>query len=306
MQFVRRDLTTGKTIASRDEDKEMEAANIDLKLRATAEAVQGLSYADKHTWIRQRKEEANDLYRAKRFDEALGQYLEAMVGLDLGTTPAERRATEVGYQLPLLNNMAACEVELGNWGKAIGLSTEAMKIDPKCVKALLRRSRGYGEDGQIGKARKDMAVLIGMDAELTDAERKLVTQQRRRLVPQRKKAQAEDRRRKKTGAAFLVGKGGKGIYGEKDGPLKQDRVDDDDRGTDDEGGSGGEGGGGGGEGGSGSEGGGGGGGGRRRRRRRRRGANLGMCGSVREWCRACCMSYYGGGEGSGREPLKVD
>ena len=75
VQFTRRDLDSGRMIPCQDSEKEMEAAEIGLKLKATAESLQDLTYEEKHTWVSARKKVGNEQYSAAKFQEATETYV---------------------------------------------------------------------------------------------------------------------------------------------------------------------------------------------------------------------------------------
>lgn len=94
------------------------------------------------------KEEGNELYKNGKFPEAINVYTRA---LGLATTDEEK--------VTLLNNRAGCHFQDRNFRACVADCSEALAIEPKNVKALLRRGLAYENIEKIDQAMTDMRQL---------------------------------------------------------------------------------------------------------------------------------------------------
>ena len=78
------------------------------------------------------------------------------------------------------NNMAACKAKLSQWSDVVKLSTDALNIDAKNVKALFRRAQGYAHcnDNELSVA--DLKAVLAIDAN-NDAAKKLLASVQARI-----------------------------------------------------------------------------------------------------------------------------
>ncbi|CAH9076128.1 unnamed protein product [Cuscuta epithymum] len=98
------------------------------------------------------KEEGNRLFQSRDYEEAMFLYEKAITFLP-------RNHPDVSY---LHSNMAACYMQLGEseYPRAIHECNLALEVDPKCTKALLKRSRCYEGLVRLDLAQRDaMRVL---------------------------------------------------------------------------------------------------------------------------------------------------
>merc|ERR1711991_129676 len=96
----------------------------------------------------QAKHEGNALYKDGKFPEAIEVYTRAY---NLATNDEERVA--------LLNNRAACRFQNRDFRQCIADCSEALSLDEKNVKALLRRGLAYENIEKIDQAMTDMKNL---------------------------------------------------------------------------------------------------------------------------------------------------
>lgn len=94
------------------------------------------------------KEQGNELYKNGKFPEAIEAYSR---GMSLAKTDDEK--------IVLLNNRAGCHFQDRNFRQCVSDCSEALAIDPKNVKALLRRGLAYENIEKIDLAMADMRQL---------------------------------------------------------------------------------------------------------------------------------------------------
>mmetsp|Transcript_65985 Transcript_65985/g.155866 ORF Transcript_65985/g.155866 Transcript_65985/m.155866 type:complete len:225 (-) Transcript_65985:85-759(-) len=102
---------------------------------------------------RAKKEEGNALFREKNFDEALALYSEA-----IEETPVDHKERAV-----FLNNRAACLFTQGLYKDCIPDCTEALKLDEKYVKCLVRRAQAREALKEIADAFDDFAAVLKLE-----------------------------------------------------------------------------------------------------------------------------------------------
>ena len=124
-----------------DQGEAVKITNYRIQSAATQHYMQGMTYDERKEWLVEKKDEGNALFQHGKFAEATECYMQAISGLTQGTTAAEKADATRTIHVPLVNNLAACFVELGEWGRAAALSDEVLKLDPDNLKALLRKGR---------------------------------------------------------------------------------------------------------------------------------------------------------------------
>ena len=115
------------------------------QIKSAARVLTTLSPAQKLAWATAKKDEGNVRYKAEDHDGAIELYLQALAGLDFGTEPETRHRAVHGLQLPILCNLAACMLAKQEWCRAMQLCDEALAIEPRSIKAALRRARASTE-----------------------------------------------------------------------------------------------------------------------------------------------------------------
>ncbi|KAJ9442054.1 DnaJ-like protein subfamily C member 7-like protein [Diplonema papillatum] len=109
------------------------------------------------------KEEANELFKTGKHEEAEEKYSEA-----LAVDPQNKRLNSVLY-----SNRAAAKMAQKKYDEAVADCTKAIDCDGTFVKAYVRRSKIYEELEQYEKAQADLETASEMDTKLEDSVRAL-------------------------------------------------------------------------------------------------------------------------------------
>lgn len=88
--------------------KEVAYLDMKAKVKHSAQQVALLDRATKAKWIEDRRAQGNAAFRRKEFTQAADAYIQALTGLDFGSTDEEKTACQQQLQLPLTCNLAAC------------------------------------------------------------------------------------------------------------------------------------------------------------------------------------------------------
>ena len=89
----------------------MKALGTQARMSSFAQVLASMTREEKDLWAIEMRQKANELYREKKFDEALSRYMEALTASDLGNA-ADSQHNIDSVIVPLLCNMSACCVEL--------------------------------------------------------------------------------------------------------------------------------------------------------------------------------------------------
>lgn len=103
--------------------------------------------------LKQKKEDGNAAFNASRLDEAYALYTEALA-VDNANSAANAK---------LYFNRATVCSKLNRLPEAITNCTSALTLDPKYLKALLRRAKCYMDSAEYDKAIADYEVALKMD-----------------------------------------------------------------------------------------------------------------------------------------------
>lgn len=103
------------------------------------------------------KQEANDLFKAARFEKAIAKYTEA---LNACSEPTGKLA------LTIRNNRAACNQQLSNFHDVIDDTTEVLEYEPNNVKALLRRGLAFEAIEKFRSALTDIRAVLAIDSSI--------------------------------------------------------------------------------------------------------------------------------------------
>jgi tetratricopeptide (TPR) repeat protein len=150
--------------------KPNELASLGTKstVATTAGLLKKLSYEEKLAWAIETKNEANELFKDGKFHEAMGKYVESLAGSDFGSVGYDRpkivnldddeeeednEATENTGNVdtlvvPVLCNLAACCIQVAEWGKAVNFADQAVLLRPHCAKAQMRKGIGLMRSGE--------------------------------------------------------------------------------------------------------------------------------------------------------------
>jgi len=118
------------------------------------------------------KNEGNEFFKQEKYSEAIRLY-EKAIDLWKFVFPREDKDKKQmqDAQLPVLLNMAACQIKLKDY-KGAWLSCEkSLDIDVNNVKAIFRRGQSYAGQGDYEKARQDMVAAIKLDPKNKDLRR---------------------------------------------------------------------------------------------------------------------------------------
>lgn len=110
------------------------------------------------------RERGNELFRNNRFAEAVQVYKEALNRQDqlvLREKPGEPEWVELDNgKIPLLLNLAQCQLKLDQFYEAVQCCSEALKRDPSNEKGLFRRAKGHMGAWNLEEARQDLELLL--------------------------------------------------------------------------------------------------------------------------------------------------
>jgi tetratricopeptide (TPR) repeat protein len=133
------------TSTSGNNEEQFEDALTEEELRAKAISVANAT-----------KAQGNTLYAAGKFSEALDCYGSALEGVANDPNANELRAQ-------CYSNRAICEIKLQNYAAAVTESTKALELDPKYVKALIRRSEANENLKKFEEALSDLKKALELD-----------------------------------------------------------------------------------------------------------------------------------------------
>lgn len=89
---------------------------------------------------KQQKNEGNELFKSGNFEEAYEKYDEALDMIDWETLEGV-----IQLKIDLHNNSTLLCIKQQKYKKAIMHSNKALELDPKSIKAFLRKARAYRE-----------------------------------------------------------------------------------------------------------------------------------------------------------------
>eukprot|EP01039_Chlorochromonas_danica_P005666 gene5666-6248_t len=130
--------------------QDMKLLTTRAQVASSAQLLQHLSSEEKLDWAIETKLEGNALYQEGRYEEAMGRYVQALaatnfhegggVGGGGGAGGGGGGGNVDSLVIPVLCNLAACSMRLGQWSKAILFCDQAIALRPFCLKALYRRA----------------------------------------------------------------------------------------------------------------------------------------------------------------------
>lgn len=147
-------------------DEDTEELDRRVRFAAAADAAAKLPREERIQWALERKAEGNAQFRSGSYVAAMDAYVQALTGLDFGSTDEERREVQETLQLPVLGNLAACKIALRDFATAVDLCDKALEVDANNVRALQRRCRANAALERFAAAKADLARL----AEVSTAE----------------------------------------------------------------------------------------------------------------------------------------
>jgi len=102
------------------------------------------------------KEEGNNLFKRKQYLEAIDVYTEAL-------EYAPETETFKANKAIFLNNRAACLLHLDRTEDALDDCSDAIELDPRYIKAYMRRAKIYEEMDQLDDALTDLNKVVEID-----------------------------------------------------------------------------------------------------------------------------------------------
>lgn len=108
------------------------------------------------------KEEANKLFQAARFEDAIAKYTQAADAVSDKTSP---------LYLTILNNRAACHQQLSNFPAVVEDTSHVIEHDPHNVKALLRRGLAFEGLERYRSALADIRAVLAIDPSMDIANK---------------------------------------------------------------------------------------------------------------------------------------
>lgn len=188
----------------------LDLLNARTRIANTAQSIHGASQHDKTLWAIEMKNFANALFEHKRYREALEKYVESLTASNFGRSATDEEVTQQDEDsnidnliVPVLCNMAACCLQLQEWGKAKRFCEEALRLRPRCFKALIRYSKSLFYLGEYQLVIQKLNELKSLDDKLLDKEKDqiedLMKQARQKLAMEK---MADERQRKALMKAF--------------------------------------------------------------------------------------------------------
>ncbi|GAV50140.1 hypothetical protein ZYGR_0S02740 [Zygosaccharomyces rouxii] len=133
-----------------DETDGDKGANLEL------EALKALAYdGEPHEVAENFKNQANDLYKAKRFKEAREVYKKGI----------EIKCNDDKVNESLFANLAACELEIKNFRRCINLCQKALQFNPKNMKCYYRIAKAFYQLNKLDEAKESVKFGLTIDSE---------------------------------------------------------------------------------------------------------------------------------------------
>lgn len=137
---IKRKTDDGQVVDARE--NELASLGTKATVASTAGLLKKLDPIERLAWAIETKNEANDLYKEKKFREAMGKYVECLAASDFGKGNDSGGNVDV-LIIPVLCNLAACCIQVEEWGKAVSFADQAILLRPKCNKAYFRKGIGF-------------------------------------------------------------------------------------------------------------------------------------------------------------------
>lgn len=122
-------------------------------------------YAEKMSAARLFREEGNELFKAKQFEDAIASYKRAVVYLDYTFGESDEQHIETDEErCKCYLNMAACCLELADFTTTINYCRLAIQIQPDNSKCYYRRGLAYLRRGDLELSQKDLYQAMKLTA----------------------------------------------------------------------------------------------------------------------------------------------
>ena len=170
---LQRRLPDGST--RRADEKDVAAADMESKFKQAAEEIKDLNPKQKIEWADLQRRGANNLYRDGQYKEALDAYLTCLV--------AKTDNPEFLDQVfvPVMNNLAQCALQLGNYKKAetfctMALEEKELPLDHRLLpKLYFRRGKSRRLRGLYNGAKQDLTKVLELLKERADLDETATT-----------------------------------------------------------------------------------------------------------------------------------
>ena len=200
-----KDPATGVSIKA--DEKQVNRADLESKIKQSAGQVQGMSAEDKFKWAKMQRNEGNSLFKAGRYAEAMDVYVTCLVGADI-KCPDDRDASrlDTDLKLPILLNLALCALKLREYSKAEQFCSLALdlKDGDESVKLWFRRGKARMGRGSYKAAREDFREALSCKACSTIDEAD-IRRELRRISELERLSRSSLRKQKKAMQALLGG-----------------------------------------------------------------------------------------------------
>lgn len=172
-----------------DDTDGAEGENVEL------EALKALAYeGEPHEVAGNFKNQANDLYKVKRFKEAREMYLKG-----IAIKCVDSKLNEALYA-----NLAACELEIKNYRRCINYCQKALQYNPKNLKCYYRIGKAFFSLGKLKEARE--SVQFGLNIEKDNKSLALLLQaiDNKEEEIEKNEAKKAEEQRKKQNLQFIL------------------------------------------------------------------------------------------------------
>lgn len=122
------------------EESDLKAADFDIKMGQVVETVSKLPRDEKIKFSKAMRDAGNERFAEADYVPALEMYAQAMAGFDCDSGEKLYEAKQE-IALPILTNMAVCLLELRKPTQALQVCDEALAIQPRNAKALVRKGK---------------------------------------------------------------------------------------------------------------------------------------------------------------------
>lgn len=113
------------------------------------------------------KQQGNDLYKEKDYENAAKKYGKALAiieQLQLKEKPGEPEWIAFDeMKIPILSNFAQCKLLLGDYYETIRHTSKVLELDPGNVKCYFRRGKAHAAVWNLDEARKDFRQVSSLD-----------------------------------------------------------------------------------------------------------------------------------------------
>ncbi|CAM9212635.1 unnamed protein product [Chrysoparadoxa australica] len=137
-------------------EKDIDQVSMAISLQQAVGVVKHLNKEEKKEWAIKLSKKGNSLYKEGDYKGAMTVYMQCFMGLDLEGSKEAKRSSQQEIQLPVLCNLAACSLALGESRKAVDLCDLALQIDPKCFRACTRKAAALLDLKDVAGAKKEI------------------------------------------------------------------------------------------------------------------------------------------------------